>query len=88
MTMVRDIAFISSPVRKYRKSYCSHPGVGVAQMFKFLVKVFMSLDLLNLLMDQVDTLHVGRYWSEVLCCTIMTHLGDLKIKVTDLEILC
>ena len=26
-------------------------------------------------MDQDDTLHVGRYWSEVLCCTIMTHLG-------------
>ena len=20
-------------------------------------------------MDQVDTLHVGRYWFEVLCCT-------------------
>ena len=34
-------------------------------------------------MDQVDTLHVGRYWSEVLCCTIMTHLGDLEVKVTD-----
>ena len=28
-------------------------------------------------MDQVDTLHVGRYWSEVLCCTAMIHLGDL-----------
>ena len=31
----------SSPVRKYRKSYCSHPGIGVcvhvAQMLKFLV---------------------------------------------------
>ena len=39
-------------------------------------------------MDQVDTLHVGRYWSEVLCCTIMTHLGDLEFKVTDFEILC
>ena len=38
-------------------------------------------------MDQVDTLHVGRYWSEVLWCTIMTHLGDLEVKVTDLEIL-
>ena len=25
-------------------------------------------------MDQVDTLHVGRYWSEVLFCTITTHL--------------
>ena len=81
----------SSPVRKYRKSYCSHPGVGVcvrvAQMLKFLIKVFISLYLLNMLMDQVDTLHGGRYWSEVLCCTIMTHLGDLEVKVTDLEIL-
>ena len=33
-------------------------------------------------MVQVDTLHVGRYWSEVL------RLGDLEVKVTDLEILC
>ena len=39
-------------------------------------------------MDQVDTLHVNRYWSEVLCCTIMTHLGDLEFKVTDFEIYC
>ena len=58
------------------------------KMLKFLVKVFMTLYLLKLWMDQVDTLHVGRYWSEVLCCTIMTHLGDLEVKVTDLEILC
>ena len=55
----------------------SHPSVGVrvAQMLKFLIKVFISLYLLNMLMDQVDTLHVGRYWSEVLCSTIMTHPG-------------
>ena len=39
-------------------------------------------------MDQVDTLRIDRYWSEVLCCTIMTHLSDLEVKVTDLEILC
>ena len=39
-------------------------------------------------MDQVETLHVARYWSEVLCCTITTHLGDLEVKVMDLEILC
>ena len=37
------------------------------------VKVFGSLYLLNMLMDQVDTLHVGRYWSEVLCSTIVVH---------------
>ena len=59
------------------------------KMLKFLVKVFMSLlYLLKLWMDQVDTLHVGRYWSEVLCCIIMTYLDDLEVKVTDLEILC
>ena len=57
-------------------------------MLEFLVKVFISLYLLNMLRDQVDTLHVGRYWSEVLCCTIMTHLGDLEFKVIDFEILC
>ena len=39
------------------------------------VKVFRSLYLLNMYMYQVDTLHIGRYWSEVLCSTIMTHPG-------------
>ena len=36
---------VSSPVRKFRKSYCNHPGVGVrvAQMLKFFVKVFITL---------------------------------------------
>ena len=32
-------------------------------------------------MAQVDTLCVGRYWSKVLCCTITTHLSDLKVNV-------
>ena len=40
----------------------------------FLVKVFVSVYLLNVLMDQVDTLHIDRYWSGVLFCTIMIHL--------------
>ena len=86
----------SSPVQKYRKSYCSHPGFGisvsfgicVAQMLKFLGKVFMSRYLLKLWMDQVDTLHVSRDLSEVLYCSITTHLGDIEVMVTDLEILC
>ena len=39
------IVLFSSPVQKYRNSYCSHHGVGVsvAQMLKFLVKVFKSI---------------------------------------------
>ena len=35
------------------------PGVGVALMLKFLVKVYISLYLLNTQMDYVDTLHVA-----------------------------
>ena len=36
-------------------------------------------------MDLVDTLIDVRYWSEVLCCTIITHISDLEIKVTDFK---
>ena len=50
---------------------------------KILVNFFISRYLLNMLMDQVD-----RYWSQVVCCTIMTHLSDLDVKVTELGILC
>ena len=57
------------------------------KILKFLVKVFKSLYLLNSWMDLVDTLPGVRYCSEVLCCTIMTHISDLEIKVTDFEIL-
>ena len=57
------------------------------KMLKFLVKVFKSLYLLNQWMDPVGTLPDVRYWSEVLCCTITTHFGDLEVKVTDFEIL-
>ena len=28
-----------------------------------------------------------KYWSEDLCCTIVTHINDLEVKVTDFEIL-
>ena len=34
-----------------------------------------------MLMDQVETLHVCGYWSEMLCCTITTNLSDLEVKV-------
>ena len=88
MKWVRQLStmFYYSPVRKYRKNYCSRPGVGasvgVAQMLKILVKGFVSLYLLKLLMDQNDPLHVGRYWSEALCTT---HLGYLEVKVKELN---
>ena len=52
-----------------------------------MLKFFKSLHLLKLWMDRVDTLPDVRYWSEVLCCTIMSHICDLEVKVTDFEIL-
>ena len=58
-------------------------------VLKFLIKVFISLYLLDMLMDEADTLHVGRYWSERLCCIITAHLGNTEVKVRDcLDILC
>ena len=57
------------------------------KMLKFLVKVFKSLYLLNPRMDLVDTLTDDRFWSEVLCYTITTHISDLEVKGTDFEIL-
>ena len=50
------------------------------KMIKFLVKVFKRLYLLSPWMDQVDTLPDVRYWSEVLCYTIMTHLCDIESR--------
>ena len=56
-------------------------------MFKFFIKDFISLYLLKMLMDQVDTLHVGRYWSQVsFAVPSLPTLGDLEVKVTDLAI--
>ena len=57
------------------------------KMLKSWLKFFKSLYLLNLWMDLIDTLPTVRYWSEVLCCTITTHIGDLEIKVTYFETL-
>ena len=39
-------------------------------------------------MDLVDILPDVRYWSKVLWYTILIHISDLVVKVTDFEILC
>ena len=53
----------------------------------FWLKFLELLCLLKLKLNHVDTLPDVRYWSEVLCCTIITHISDLEIKVTDFETL-
>ena len=44
-----------------------------------LVIVFKRLYLLNLWMEVIHTCPDVRYWSEVLCCTISTHISDLEV---------
>ena len=65
----------------------SASALALLKMWKFLVKVFKSLYLLNPWMDLVGTLPDIRYWSENLCCTITTYIGHPEVKVTDFEIL-
>ena len=60
MKLVKTMTIFSSPVRKYRKSYCTTPGVGVGvgigvnKNVKVLRQSFKTLyDLLNPQMDLV-----------------------------------
>ena len=58
------------------------------KMLKFLVEVFRSVYLLNLWIALVDILPDVRYWSDILCCIILTNICDLEVKITGFEILC
>ena len=57
-------------------------------MLKFFIKVFRSLYFLNMLMDKVDTLHVVDIGLLFYAVPSGSTLGDLEVKVPDLEILC
>ena len=63
----------------------SASAIALLKMLKFLVKVFKSLYFPNPWMDLLGTLPDVRHWSEVLCCTIATHIGHAEVKVTDFE---
>ena len=57
-------------------------------MLKFYVKVLRTSLFPNPMMDLVHVWYDDRYWSKILCSTIYIPLHDLKVKVTDLELLC
>ena len=81
---------ISSPVvfentgRAIAVTTACASALALQNVKKFLVNVFKSLYLMNFRMDLVDTLPGVRYWSEVLCCAIQTHLSDLEVKTQTL----
>ena len=84
----------SLPVWKYRKSYCTTPGIGIGIGIgvsininvKVLWQSFKTLCFLNPQMDLVYIWYDYRCWSKVLLSTVHTPAHDLEVKVTDWEI--
>ena len=56
-------------------------------LVKVFVEIFKRLYLLYLWMEVVHTCPDVRYRSEVLCCTILIHMSDLPVNVTQTEIM-
>ena len=52
------------------------------------VKVFKTSLFPNLITDLIYLWYDDTYWSKILCSTIPTTLGHVKVKVTDLEFSC
>ena len=66
-----------------------YPGVSVGvQMLKFYIKVFRTSLFPNPWMDLVYIWYDDRYCSKIVFSTIPTPMHNLKVKVTDLELLC
>ena len=59
-----------------------------SQTCNFYVKVFRTSLFSNPRMDLLHVWYDDRYWSKILHSTIPTPERDLKVKVTDLELLC
>ena len=55
---------------------------------KVFVKVFKTSVSTNLITDVIHLWYDDTYWSKILCSTIPTTLGNVKVKFTDLEFSC
>ena len=73
--------------RLFMESYCTTPGIGVHKC-KVFVKAFKTLLFPNRITDLFHLWYDDTYWSKILCSTIPTTLGHVKVKVTDLEFSC
>ena len=97
------ILFISSPEQRLGRAIVLPPAAAIALALtlgfalalalastnvKFCIKVFKTSLFPNPLMDLVYIWYDDRYWSKILFSTIPTPIHALKVKVTDLELLC
>ena len=86
----------SSPEQSSRRAIVLPPASALALAlvfaFAFVLAstnvIFRTSLFPNPLMDLVYIWYNDRYWSKILFSTIPTRMHDLKVKVTDLELLC
>ena len=86
--------FFSSPEQRSRRAIVLPPASALALALalesastnvKVLVNVFKTSLFPNLITDLIHLWYDDTYWSKILCSTIPTTLGHVKVKVTDLE---
>ena len=85
------IFLVSSPEQRSRRAIVLPPALALASAstnVKVFVKVFKTSLFPNLTTDLIHLWYDDTYWSKILCSTIPTTLGHVKVKVTDLEFSC
>ena len=83
-------AIFSSPEQRSRRAIVLPPASGLVLALALAstnVKVFRTSLFPNPMMDLVHVWYDDGYWSKILHSTIPTPIRDLKVKVTDLELL-
>ena len=83
--------FISSPEQRSGRAIVLPPASALASAstnVKVFVKVFKTSLFPNLITDLIHLWYGDTYWSKILCSTIPTTLGHVRVKVTDLEFSC
>ena len=88
------LTIFSSPEQRSRRAIVLSPASALALALasastnvKVYVKVFRTSIFPNPMLDLVHVWYVDGYWSKILHSNIPTPIHDLKIKVTDLELL-
>ena len=78
------MVFFSSPKQCSRRAVVLPPVLAsVSTNVKVFVKVFKTSLFPSLTIDLIHIWYNDTYWSKILCSTIPTTLGHVKVKVTD-----
>ena len=77
-----------APLNNVHRKLLYYPLASALTLVSTNVKVFKTSLFPNLITDMIHLWYNDTYWSTILCSTIPTTLGHVKVKVTDLEFSC